>query len=551
MFLTSLLAMLLLLSGCSQLQTRQSQTNKIVKSDNQCFVADSNTTLANIEKSRCYTFASPSLRSEKRDVFFSEEYKSIAKRRTKKKFGSTPVGQRPKKMIGLALSGGGMRANAFHLGILAGLEEFKISNYEGKSLLDRIDYISSVSGGSWALGAYLFNDDLCDQSNIFRTCENCGIINDRLPHYLLFRQGALSREGWRKEIHEDFVPASDVLYVDLHKEKHLKDKPYFIINSTHSAKVWELGSDENFNFQFTRDGFGTFVDCLSGNGKEYCGSLRRFRWKFLKHGLGKGFFIKNPNDPQAKLKIRINEWLTSGEFTLPVHVSDIIAASSAVVSKAYGMYIRVSVDHEAEWNKRNGIREQYRLSDGGKSENIGVLPLVERGVQLIIASQMAEDAKMKFEDLDRLNSHVNRHFGVKIDTEVIKSTIRGDDKSPAKLYAVSNIQHSFKESTPSSKLLFIKPTYGNITNFKLWLTSQSETKEKKERSFFKDIIDALKNDKNNTGRSGPCFSSQFPQNTTSCGEYDKRLIYAYYLLGRYIILNTSVGAEISTYAILK
>lgn len=52
--------------------------------------------------------------------------------------------------IGLALSGGGSRAIAFHLGC------FKTLNYYG--LLDKIDMISSVSGGSVIAGAYCYSD---------------------------------------------------------------------------------------------------------------------------------------------------------------------------------------------------------------------------------------------------------------------------------------------------------------------------------------------------------------------------------------------------------
>jgi len=68
-----------------------------------------------------------------------------------------------KKRIGLALSGGGFRAAAFHLGVFRKLEELR--------LLDKIDLLSCVSGGSIA-GAFL--------------CANWGSADalDRLEHYL-------------------------------------------------------------------------------------------------------------------------------------------------------------------------------------------------------------------------------------------------------------------------------------------------------------------------------------------------------------------------------
>jgi predicted acylesterase/phospholipase RssA len=53
----------------------------------------------------------------------------------------------PGASLGLALSGGGSRAAAFHIGTLQGLQEIE--------LLDTLDVISSVSGGSVFAGAWL------------------------------------------------------------------------------------------------------------------------------------------------------------------------------------------------------------------------------------------------------------------------------------------------------------------------------------------------------------------------------------------------------------
>jgi NTE family protein len=49
------------------------------------------------------------------------------------------------RLIGLALSGGGSRAIAFHLGCLRALNQL--------GLLDRVKVLSTVSGGS-VIGAY-------------------------------------------------------------------------------------------------------------------------------------------------------------------------------------------------------------------------------------------------------------------------------------------------------------------------------------------------------------------------------------------------------------
>jgi len=52
-----------------------------------------------------------------------------------------------KQVIGVSVSGGGMRAAAYTLGVLEGLEELK--------LLDNVDFISSNSGGGWGVAAYI------------------------------------------------------------------------------------------------------------------------------------------------------------------------------------------------------------------------------------------------------------------------------------------------------------------------------------------------------------------------------------------------------------
>ena len=54
--------------------------------------------------------------------------------------------------IGLALSGGGYRAAAYHIGVLRALHKLGV--------LDKVDYISSVSGGSIIAAYYgLYDGD--------------------------------------------------------------------------------------------------------------------------------------------------------------------------------------------------------------------------------------------------------------------------------------------------------------------------------------------------------------------------------------------------------
>ncbi|MEL7420435.1 MAG: patatin-like phospholipase family protein, partial [Cyanobacteria bacterium J06555_3] len=63
--------------------------------------------------------------------------------------------QQTNKFIGLALSGGGSRAVAFHLGCLRALNR--------RGLLDKVEVLSAVSGGSVIAAMYAYSDDSFDE----------------------------------------------------------------------------------------------------------------------------------------------------------------------------------------------------------------------------------------------------------------------------------------------------------------------------------------------------------------------------------------------------
>ncbi len=66
-----------------------------------------------------------------------------------------PADGRPPHRIGLALSGGGFRAVAFHLGVLRGLHD--------RGVLDHVDVVSSVSGGSIIAAMLAYSDDTFEE----------------------------------------------------------------------------------------------------------------------------------------------------------------------------------------------------------------------------------------------------------------------------------------------------------------------------------------------------------------------------------------------------
>lgn len=77
----------------------------------------------------------------------------IGRRRTAFGVGeAVPDGEGAEGLTGLSLSGGGIRSACFNLGILEGLDRRPAAGEGGRNCLECFDYISSVSGGSYAAG---------------------------------------------------------------------------------------------------------------------------------------------------------------------------------------------------------------------------------------------------------------------------------------------------------------------------------------------------------------------------------------------------------------
>ncbi|MBJ2123714.1 patatin-like phospholipase family protein [Flavobacterium sp. IB48] len=74
------------------------------------------------------------------------EYKSVQDRDSRL--------QNPNIALGVAISGGGSRAQFFSMGVLLGLEEIQEDN-SSRNFLNEIDYFSTVSGGCYSAGYYL------------------------------------------------------------------------------------------------------------------------------------------------------------------------------------------------------------------------------------------------------------------------------------------------------------------------------------------------------------------------------------------------------------
>ncbi|TSA19388.1 hypothetical protein D4R75_09635 [bacterium] len=155
-----------------------------------------------------------------------------------------------KKSIGLALSGGGVRAAAFHLGVLEKLFEL--------GMLDRIDVISTVSGGS-IVGAFFcshrenfqkFKDLMI--ANLQKSIELRVILNPKIC--FAFVNPYYSRSDITADVY-------DKLYFSGRKLADVPSTPKLIINATNLAT--------GKNWKFSQEYMGDWKIGYGGNPKNF------------------------------------------------------------------------------------------------------------------------------------------------------------------------------------------------------------------------------------------------------------------------------------------
>jgi len=252
--------------------------------------------------------------------------------------------------IALAISGGGFRSTYYALGALAGLDEIE-SIKNGSTLLDDLDYVSTVSGGSIA-GALYMTERVLHQDDTGRYPFRCLVFNDEEdddcpspPHLLLpevldknleylslrtmLNPLAIARRMNRGDALEktldDLLPdrtahpevAASMTYRDLYSGK--VKLPEWIANAT------IYGNGRRFPF---------WEDTLVRYGVS--GYVHRMRWRDL----------KNP-------------------FDLPIAVAVKASASFPVLIPT--SLLQVS------YPPPNGEQKAYlQLTDGGIADNLGV-----------------------------------------------------------------------------------------------------------------------------------------------------------------------------------
>lgn len=150
--------------------------------------------------------------------------------------------------IALAFSGGGTRAAAFSYGVLKGLDSIVLPGSPDKTLLDEVDLITSVSGGSFTAAYYgLYRKKIFDDfESVFLNRDIQGELGSMLynPYnWVRLLSPYFSRIDMAAELYDDTVFGKST-YEDLIKQgRH----PYIAINATNMT----TGSQ----FTFTQNQF--------------------------------------------------------------------------------------------------------------------------------------------------------------------------------------------------------------------------------------------------------------------------------------------------------
>jgi predicted acylesterase/phospholipase RssA len=337
----------------------------------------------------------------------------------------------------LALSGGGIRAAAFSIGVMRGLYQ---NDDPGQPFLDRISIISGVSGGAYALSWYYMNqvgekpltkaqlfgkdglDYLLKESDFVDvlTVTAAAATDGLLIPWNLFANGVfgwhLNTSGIATSLYEHaitktFHGGNTATYDELWKVIQKQKLPFFVINATTridedrfhydsqlSKTVFEIspvrfGSDA---MQYSKPGEPfplEFVEAVEVSGaaldltQMVAGASQRVVGSALNMDTGR--FINNYREPQSF-------WTLWHFIPFPVYL---LPQNTPYYRDAYG--------------------DRLYLTDGGYAENLGAWSLVRRNCEQIIIADAEFDENYTFEAYFKLKRALEQEMHVKFDLDKV------------------------------------------------------------------------------------------------------------------------------------
>jgi len=280
-----------------------------------------------------------------------------------------------KDTLGLALSGGGYRSAIFCYGILKGLREIGV--------LENVDYLSVVSGGSWIGTPYTMAEDLKwffhtddDSANFMeegfesllvnpvRVAEEAALARfedgTANNNYVSDLYGRLLAKTFLRE-HGDYArwkPLSEPEFIRDH------DRPYLIINGT-------LNYRKPGSFDVTQECFEMT--------RQYCGSRSL------------GYVASEALDADDQ-PIRVRDAIAMSGAAVAVHVPGL---GCEVAGIGLSREIENYVAGEAAAPTDKPEADRLDVADGGHYNNLGVESLVNRGCGYIIVVDAEHDPENK------------------------------------------------------------------------------------------------------------------------------------------------------------
>lgn len=162
-------------------------------------------------------------------------------------------------IVGLSFSGGGTRAAALSYGVLQELRDTRVDSMNARtSLLDEVDTISAVSGGSFTAAYYgLFGDDIFkNYEREFLNQSVQGILLRKLLNPLYWARGLFSGFN-RTEMAVEYYD-TNIFHGKTFADIPLDKRPYIEINAT------DLSTGGRFSFtQGMFDAICSDIDTLS------------------------------------------------------------------------------------------------------------------------------------------------------------------------------------------------------------------------------------------------------------------------------------------------
>ena len=475
----------------------------------------------------------------------------------------------------LCLSGGGIRSAAFSVGVLKGLHQ--------KAILDKIDIISGVSGGSYGLSWYylqqygenrkmedeLFSsssqDELLARSRMFTLGEmgfselgNIVLLpaNFIFNHLFAFNlDTTLVRRNYESAIRRTFHHGKDVSFPEALELIKKNDLPYFIINTSatidygpsyHGSKL----SNRVFEFtplRFGSDGFGYSKDFPVTVGRAVAIS-----------GAAIDLASMTPGRIESTLVSSLN-------IDLGYHINNFNNKSSI-------HYLKRFIPFYSLFNHYDKKGTHIYLTDGGHTENLALYSLVRRLCGKIIVVDATFDPDYKFEDyhkvknalrsemqvdfeikeIDKLlqqaelaerNNILNVSYGSEFSPRPKKASTRGhfDCSTPVLHGSISYFPVRMPDNTIEQRKIEVTYIKMSIDDSKFYgfptTDSKAEIYRDARRYYGDQLVQYYLESKLNNNCGELIFDCEFPQYTTYDQDYTPEQFEAYINLGYRIVRN--------------